>query len=128
MADLLTPGPKHRESEFILDPQQGNVRLMGCCGQQALAMAVWNATGKETHTLDVYHLMRQHGLLTAASGACTPDQLKAAAGLLKLTITEYQPVLFGWSGWQAFLARHAGKDDVVLELHNGQALRDEISG
>lgn len=127
MADQLTPGPQHRETEFWRDPATG-VWLTGTCGPCALAMAAWNATGRETHTLDVYHLMRAHGLCDV-SGASTPGALKTAASLLGLNVIDYMG--YGgddWSGWPAFLGRHAGKAVIVLELSNGQALHDEISG
>src|SRR5579859_22307 len=127
MTDILTPGSHHRESEFVWDPTQGRW-LTGTCGPCALAMAAWNASGKETHTLDIYRLMRAHGLCDS-NGASTPDALWHAAQLLGLTVTEYHGYVDdNWPGWQAFLARHAGKDVVVLELSHGQNLHDEISG
>lgn len=122
MADLLTPGPHPRESEFRVPGQ------FGTCGQNALAMAAWNATGRETHTEGVYALMRAHGLCDL-SGASTPDQLRQAAALLGLTIVDF--VGYGgddWPGWRAFLDRHAGSAAIVLELSNGQALVDEVGG
>ena len=129
MADnLLTSGPHHREQEFVFDPTQRRW-LTGTCGPCALAMAAWNASGKETHTLDVYRLMRAHGMCDA-NGASTPGALwHAAHELLGLTISEYHGyVSDDWPGWRDFLSRHAGRDVVVLELSQGQALRDEVSG
>jgi hypothetical protein len=91
-------------------------------------MAAWNATGRETHTEDVYALMRAHSLCDL-SGASTPDQLRQAAALMGLTIVDF--VGYGgddWPGWRAFLDRHAGSAAIVLELSNGQALIDEVGG
>ena len=127
MSETLTPGVHHRTTEFVYDPAQGRW-LTGTCGPTALAMAAWNATNTPHDVLSVYRLMRGRGLCDPTGGS-TPAALNTAAELLGLSVAEYQPYIGdSWSGWRAFLDRHAGRDAVVLELAHGQALKDEISG
>lgn len=128
MSETLCAGLLHRETEFATVPAYGNIRVFGACGPCGLASAASASLGSIVHTADVYTLMRQHGLLSDPSGASTIGALQTAATLLKLPIAAYCAYGEPWDDWQAFFTAHAGRDPFMVEVANGQALVDSISG
>jgi hypothetical protein len=121
MEARLLPGRIHRESEFV-----GG--LHGACGPNAASMAERWADQSRLSTLDVFHRMHAAGRCDA-NGVTTMSRLVVdarAAGYRVETLAYREPMPEGvWRPW--FLER-VGKEALVFETANGQALRDLIGG
>lgn len=126
--ELAPLGLAHRESEFILIPDT-QTRIYSACGPDALASAATAARQQLVTCAQVYTVMRTRNLC-AVSGASTDGGLASAAAALGLIINEHRGYGEPWSGWPTFLGWHLGAraDPTVIELANGQALTDELSG
>jgi|GEM_PF-1335452 hypothetical protein len=127
MDAILLPGQLWRESEFVYDPASKRW-LTGTCGPNASAMAESWAEQRYISTLDVYHRMRAAGRCDA-NGAATlaslADDVRAAGYTVEvLPYREPMPE----ADWRGFFAQHVGRQAVVFETANGQALVDSISG
>ncbi len=121
MDAIFLPGRVDRESEFV-----GG--LTGACGPNASAMAQRWADQSHLTTLDVYHRMR-------AAGRCDPNGASTlsaladdarAAGYNVALLSFQQPMPAG--SWRDFFQRHVGRQAIVFETANGQALRDTLTG
>src|SRR5581483_11998504 len=119
--EIWLPGHVDRETEF-----QGG--LHAACGPNAAAMAERWADQSRLGTLDVYHRMRAAGRCDA-NGAATLSALAAdarAAGYRVETLAFRQPM--PEAEWRAFFEKHVGREAIVFETANGQALVDALSG
>ncbi len=133
--ELAPLGLAHRQSEFIIAPVGPNTgqRIFGACGPTALASAATAALQRLVTAEQVFALMEPRGLCDA-EGVSDDGKIAAAAsaaGGLGLSILEHYPYANDmWAGWPNFLGWHIGSQahPTVLELANGQALVDEISG
>jgi len=121
MEAIFLPGRVDRESEF-----QGG--LTGACGPNAAAMAERWADQSHLGTLDVFHRMR-------ATGQCDPNGAATLAALAndaraagyRVDVLAYQEPM-PEASWRTFFERHVGRQAIVFETANGQALRDAFSG
>ncbi len=127
--ELAPLGYLHRESEFWYLPNGTFVN--GDCGPNALAMAASYARQTLVSTQDVYHLMLTHGWCDT-NGVSTLAQIGDAAAALGLTVAETRAYGEPWQGWDNFFGWHlsaqAGYHAIVLQIANGQALVDALSG
>lgn len=121
MDATMLPGQIRRESEFV-----GG--LTGACGPNALAMAGRWADQSQLSTLDVYRRMRAAGRCDA-NGASTLAALAADAhdAGYGIAVLDYREPMAA-ALWRGFLQQHVGREAVVIETANGQALRDALSG
>jgi hypothetical protein len=117
----MLPGKLHRESEFV-----GG--LHGACGPNAASMAERWADQSQLTTLDVYHRMRAAGRCDAG-GVTTMSQLVADAkdAGYHVDVLPYREPM-PEADWRAFFAAHVGRQAIVFETANGQALHDMLSG
>lgn len=121
MEARMLPGKLHRESEFV-------GRLHGACGPNAASMAERWADQSQLTTLDVFHRMHAAGRCDA-SGVSTMSGLVAdarAAGY-RVDVLPYREPM-PEADWRAFFEAHVGRQAIVFETANGQALHDMISG
>jgi hypothetical protein len=121
MEAIFLPGRVDRESEFV-----GG--LSGACGPNAAAMAERWADQSRLGTLDVYHRMRAAGRCDA-NGAATLAALAEDAGAAgyRLDVLPYREPM-PEADWRAFFDAHVGREALVFETANGQALVDALSG
>lgn len=118
----------HRETEFII-PTGSTTRIYGACGPDALASCASAARGHLVTCETVYATMRAHGLCDG-QGVTTDGKLAQAVPYLGLTIMEHRRYAEPWAAWPNFLGWHLASNahPVLLQVANGQALRDDISG
>jgi hypothetical protein len=121
MEARLLPGRIHRESEFV-------GRLHGACGPNAASMAERWADQSGLSTLDVFHRMHAAGRCDA-NGVTTMSQLVAdarSAGYRVDALPYREPM--PEADWRGFFESHVGRQAIVFETANGQALHDTLSG
>jgi hypothetical protein len=119
--EIWLRGDVHRETEFV-----GG--LHASCGPNAAAMAEGWADQSKLGTLDVYHRMRAEGRCDA-NGASRLTGLVADAKSAGYRVDELgfrQPM--PEAEWRAFFDKHVGRQAIVFETGNGQALRDALTG
>ncbi len=121
MEATFLPGRVDRSTEFV-----GG--LTGACGPNAASMAERWADQSTLGTLDVYHRMR-------AAGRCDANGVSNLSGLVddarsagyRVDVLPYgEPMAEAM--WRAFFAAHVGREAVVFETANGQALVDALTG
>lgn len=127
--ELAPLGYAHRQSEFVI-PSGATTRVFGACGPTALAACASAALGAPHTAEDTVALLERHGYCDS-QGVSNDGKLAQAALLYGLAISEHHA--YGgdqWSAWPNFLGYHCGtrSDPVLLEVANGQALHDAISG
>jgi hypothetical protein len=121
MSTLLS-GTLYRETEFV-----GG--LTGACGPNALASCASWATQQRVTTLDVYRTMREPSALCDANGVSTIGGLHDATLRLGLPLLDTRWYAEPWSDWSSWLSFHVSRGRAILvELANGQALVDSVSG
>lgn len=121
MEECFLPGQVDRESEFVRG-------LTGACGPNAAAMAERWADQSHLGTWDVYERMR-------AAGRCDPNGASTLAALAddaraagyRVDVLPYREPMAA-ADWRAFFDQHAGREAIVMETANGQALRDALTG
>ncbi|MBF6589405.1 MAG: hypothetical protein IVW57_02600 [Ktedonobacterales bacterium] len=121
METRILPGRLWRESEFV-----GG--LTGACGPNALSMAESWALQRYVSTLAVYQRMRAAGRADA-NGTSNASGLYAQAvadGFATALLPYREPM--PEADWRGFFSTHVGVRAVVIELANGQALVDRLSG
>jgi hypothetical protein len=119
--EIWLPGEVHRETEFV-----GG--LHAACGPNAASMAERWADQSRLVTLDVYHRMRAKGRCDA-NGASRLTALEADArdaGYRVDVLPFRQPM--PEAEWRSFFDKHVGREAIVFETGNGQALRDALTG
>ena len=128
MSELLCPGPLTVESEFQIVPGTTShppAQLTGACGPNAASHAARCASGnaQAPDTVAVYRAMRglNLGESNGVSNACNLRDTLTHLGYTLITPNAGE-------GVQAFCARLAGHAPIVLEVANGQAFRDELTG
>lgn len=125
-ADTRLTGTLWRETEFV-----GG--LTGACGPNALSMAASWARQRHISTLDTFHVMRaaKPTPLCDPNGVSNIGDLRAAVPFLGLTAPAYRAYAEPWD-YAAFrawmLAQLAAGRAVVIEVANGQALVDALTG
>ena len=126
MSEIMCAAPLVRGSEFFLNDQ--GQRLFGTCGQRALASAASSVLGTNVSPLGIYDSMRTHGWADP-SGACTIGGLDSQALQMNLPVADLEGYGEPWSGWLGWLSAQINVGNpVVLEVANGQALVDSVSG
>lgn len=120
---VILPGTLWRESEF-----QGG--LTGACGPNALSFCASWSRQRYTSTLDVYRAMRaERPPLCDANGVSTIGGLRTAATLIGLPLVDTRWYAEPWGDWRAWFSKHLSAGRIILlEVANGQALVDSISG
>ncbi len=123
MSETILPGTLWRESEF-----QGS--LTGACGPNALAMCASWSRQQYVPTLDVYRAMRaERPPLCDANGVSNIGGLRSAATLIGLPLADTRWYAEPWPDWRDFFTRHLSAGRIILlEVANGQALVDSLSG
>jgi len=129
--ELAPLGYAHRETEFIIAPSgpAKGQRIYNTCGPTAYASAASAALQRLVTTEAAFSALQAHGLCDA-TGLSTDGSLAKGAGLFGLSIAEHRPYGEPWAAWPTFLGWHLGSraHPVLLQVANGQALHDAISG
>ena len=126
MGERLLPGKLFRESQFQRLPD--GTPLTGACGPNALAMGLSWVRQEHHGTVAVMGRMRAAGLC-AANGITTLQSLHTAAqSLWGLALTGFRPYGEPWPGFAPHLARYAGRQFVCLNVAEGWALVDTLTG
>lgn len=123
MSITILPSPVGHISEF-------SGGYTGTCGETALSVALCASAGtvvSEQYMVDLTHEMVNHGW-ASANGASAIGGLTLEAQLRGFTVKNY-----GYSepfnvDWHATLLALAGVKPIVLEIANGQALKDIETG
>lgn len=112
------------ENEFKYD---GPTLLNGTCGENALAMAESYVWQKYVPTLAVYHAMRANGWC-GVNGASNATEVydQAVKDGANAELRAYGEPWSDWYSW--IIPRLQNKCAVVINLANGQALVDALSG
>ena len=126
MNEVILPGTIYRESEFQRLPD--GTLLTGACGPNALALGLAWLRQEPYSTVAV--MRRMHGAgLCAANGVTTLNQLHdAATALWTLPIAGFRPYGEPWADFGTFLALHAGQRFICLNVAEGWALVDTLTG
>jgi hypothetical protein len=121
MDEVWLPGKIHRETEFV-----GG--LTAACGPNALSMAQRWADQSALTTLDVYHRMLAANLC-ANNGSSTLSALVTDAQRNNYTVASlpYREPM-PETTWRDFFEGHVGRQAIVFETANGQALVDTLTG
>ncbi|HEY7835608.1 MAG TPA: hypothetical protein VIG30_18675 [Ktedonobacterales bacterium] len=126
MGELLLPGTIYRESEFQRLPD--GTLLTAACGPNALALGLSWLRQEQHGTVAVTRRMHAAGLC-AANGMTTLNHLhQAAAELWGLPIADFRAYGEPWADCGTFLAHHAGRHFICLNVAEGWALVDTLTG
>lgn len=126
MGERLLPGTLFQESQFQRLPD--DTPLTGACGPNALAMGLSWARQQYHGTVEVMRRMHEAGLC-AANGITTLQALRAAAiSLWRLAVAGFRPYAEPWPGYVPYLARYAGRRFICLNVAEGWALVDTLTG
>lgn len=126
MEERLLPGTLYRESQFQRLPD--GTTLTGACGPNALAMGLSWVRQEYHGTVEVMRRMRVAGLC-AANGTTTLQSLhEAATALWGLEMAGFRPYGEPWPDFAPHLARYAGRHFLCLNVAEGWALVDTLTG
>jgi len=123
VAEVLCGGAIWSESEFL-----PNEIYFAKCGENMQAMLQSWATQKYRSTMDVYTAARSANRCDL-DGASTMSQQVAQAKADGFKVDSLATdVNMDENEWRAFLFNHLPNEAVGLEIANGQALKDELTG
>lgn len=123
MAEVVCGGVIFSESEFL-----PNEIYFGKCGQNMQAMLQSWATQKYRSTQDVYVAMRKAGRCDLDGVSVMSQQVaQAKADGFKVEVLATNTSM-PESAWSGFLHTHLPAAAVGVEVANGQALKDELTG
>lgn len=126
MGERLLPGILYRESQFQRLPD--GTPLTGACGPNALAMGLSWVRQEYHGTVEVMRRMRAASLC-AANGITTLQRLREAAeSLWDLRIAGVRPYGEPWPDFAPHLTRNAGRHFMCLNVTEGWALVDTLTG
>ena len=123
MAEVLCGGTIWSESEFTTNETHFNK-----CGENMQAMLQSWATQKYRSTTDVYNAMRKANRCDVDGTSTMGQQVaQAKADGFKVDYLATDTSM-DENDWRAFLFNHLPNEAVGIEVANGQALKDELSG
>lgn len=121
----ILPGAIWQRSEFF----DGH---SGTCGETALAMAESWAFQHFVSPEVIYARMANAGLMVSANGDSTNEQLarEASNDGLRIDVLPYDEHNFPLDNdtWRTFVNKHIYREAIVLQVHNGQALVNVLTG
>lgn len=126
MSETILPGTIYRESEFARLPD--GTKLTGACGPNALSMGLSWVRQQRHGTVEVMQRMLAAGLCDG-NGVTTLNKLhEAAATLWHLPIAGFRAYGEPWAAYAGFLGQYAGRQFICLNVAEGWALVDTLTG
>lgn len=124
-ASSLLPGSLWQRTEFF----DGHT---GTCGETALAMAESWGLQRYVSPAAIYRRMADAGLMDNLNGDSTNGQLaqEAVNDGFRIDVLPYNQNNFPLDNdtWRTFVNMHIGHEAIVLQLHNGQELVNQLTG
>lgn len=121
----ILPGALWQRTEFF----DGHT---GTCGETALAMAESWASQRYVSPATIYHRMDKAGLMVNDNGDSTNEQLaqEAINDGFRIDVLPYDENNYPRDNdsWRAFVNSHVYRQAIVLQVHNGQALVNVLTG